>query len=116
MVLLLARWLGVVAVVQAASLPLGGFVGKRDMTAAKAYCEELVPSLEAYREEHGCFPSEARFSEISASSVAREPHLLREQQRYYSPQCDDYSFTIFDPKSILGFWQFDSDRWFVDLR
>ena len=103
--LVFARWLGVVAVVQALSLPIGSWVGDRDMKAAKAYCESLLPALEAYHDEHDCYPTEVTLAELI---VDREPYLLRNRQ-YYHGQCSGFSFQILDPGAILGSWWLDGE-------
>ncbi len=103
--LLITRWLGVVVVVQALALPIGSWVGDRDMRAAKTYCESIVTELEAHRVEYGCYPTEAQFVDVPRDG---EPHLLR-GWRYYFGSCEGFSFQIIDPRVMLGSWWFDGE-------
>lgn len=102
-----ARWIGRSAIAFAfvlastlVSLPLGGRVHDRDVAEAKAYCEALVPRLEAYRRQHGAYPSTIEL----LGDLPRTPLLLQRYPyyRYSIAQDSTYYFTFSDPAEMMG--------------
>ena len=107
----LAPVAGAVALVSAStllSLVPGAAVARRDIAAARSYCESLIPAIDEYQRTHGAFPSNIVF-------VAKDrevPRLLRGVTYYWS---DGTEFTINfgDPRGMMNFIGYNSEtrRW-----
>jgi hypothetical protein len=79
------------------------FLYEKDMVAAKAYCESLIPKLQAYKSMHGDYPADIA---VIDSGNAR-PRLLKKWQ-FYSVNAGVYVFTISDARSIGPlYWEYD---------
>ena len=90
------------------SLIAGLALGNHDMTAAKTYCESLIPSIEMYKKEHGTYPSDI-------STIANDndiPRLLRKEDFYWSDG-QGYGFNFSDPQAIMRGvgYSSDSQQW-----
>ncbi len=96
--------LTIIAVLQLASLPLGGMLLTKDIEAAQAYYESLIPELEEFRSRAGRYP--ANFGELGAE-LPKAPRLVRDDGSYNSDG-ETYQFSLVNPGSIMGFYYYDS--------
>jgi hypothetical protein len=95
-----------VAVISAStliSLLPGNALAKRDIAAAKTYCESLIPEIDAYQRAHGAYPLD--ISLITRSSDV--PRLLR-GFRYYLSDGSEFSMSFVDPRGIMNFIGYNS--------
>jgi hypothetical protein len=85
------------------SLVPGRMIRNYDINAAKAYCEKLVPKLEAFRLAHGAYPS-------SIDEISNHENLPRlvENSVFYRSDGLEYSFSFGDPYGMLNGFAFDS--------
>ena len=81
------------------SLALGAAFHRRDVHAAKSFCEGLRADLERQRRETGRYPDEP----FADAARVRLPRLLR-RDRFYQSWGDHYRFSFDDPSgSVSGF-------------
>ncbi|MBD2459747.1 hypothetical protein H6G89_01705 [Oscillatoria sp. FACHB-1407] len=97
----IAATLGVI--VQLGGVVLGVYLANKDVAQAKAYCEQLVPKLQTYRDTHGQYPEAI----ANLENPPPLPRLLRDESFYYGDK-EDFSFTIDDPTALFGAWQYNS--------
>ena len=57
---------------------------------AKRYCDELVPLLKAYRDEHGSFPAEVS----AVADLKRAPGLLKRDGGFYTQTREGESYIM----------------------
>jgi len=110
-------WIGLIALAVAgiASIPgfltpLGIVLQHNDVIRARGYCESLIPLIEAYRAEHGRYPSRLDDHVPSERSVPR----LLENETFYS---SDGSAFWFQFEVLDGFlptiytYSSEDDKW-----
>lgn len=99
-----AIWILILAGVLATtcvSLLFGGKLLEADIREAKAYCEVLVPELDRVKLSIGTYPADL------SNAGARVPRLLAGFP-YYLSDGTNYLFTVPDPSSLLGAFDFES--------
>ena len=107
----MARGAGLVACVSASallSLVPGTALAKRDIAAARSYCDSLIPAIDQYQRTHGVFPSNIVF-------VAKDrevPRLLRGVTYYWSDG-NEFIINFGDPRGMMNFIGYSSEtrRW-----
>ena len=94
------------------SYPVGWQLMEWQVDSAKAYCESLVPRLEAYKAEHGSYPGS-----VSMVTGDRKPPrgLLKQTFGFYHGGGNRFEFTVDDSRQF-GFWVYSSGwpKWYVD--
>jgi hypothetical protein len=100
-----ALWAGLVALSAAVSMPIGAVVLRRDIAAAKRYCEDLVPDLDAYKRAHGRYPEGID----AVTAPTRAPRLLRPFP-FYTSNGESFSFSFPNPGGMMNFFAYDSKR------
>lgn len=101
-----ARWtagIGVIASSCLISLPIGSALLRHDIATARAFCESLVPKIEAYRAHHGKYPRDIR----AVAGSGATPRLL-EAPGYYGSNGESYSFFFEDPSGMMNSFSYDS--------
>jgi hypothetical protein len=95
------------------SYPAGWLLTEWQVDQSKSYCQRLVPELEAYKAEHGGYPSS-----ISQVTGDRKPprKLRRQKIGFYYGDLGQYEFHIEDQRQFFGFWVYSSGspKWHVD--
>lgn len=87
----------------ALSWPPGVWLHGRDIRAAKAYCERLLPFLEASRGRAGAYPPTLP----DAGAAARRPRLLREGLAYETDG-RSYEIRFRDRAAPMAVWIYSS--------
>ncbi|HUP62955.1 MAG TPA: hypothetical protein VNA69_21360 [Thermoanaerobaculia bacterium] len=106
-----ARWLFVVALVAGSfllSVPPGILLLRRDIAAAKSYCDALVPRLEEHRRMHGAYPEKIG----AVSNAADRPRLLV-RDTFYMSNGVEFLFSFDNPGGMFNGFSFASTdgRW-----
>jgi len=96
---------GLVALSAAVSLPIGTLVLRRDIAAAKRYCEDLVPGLDAYKRAHGHYPKAIDTVTVPAGT----PRLLRPYP-FYTSDGASFSFWFANPGGLMDGCAYDSNH------
>ena len=86
------------------SIPAGKRILADDLRMAQAFCEELIPIIEQHRNETGSFPQKI----VYQIDKQRTPRLIDAQ--FYQSDGTNYYFIINDPGTIMGGFEFSSDR------
>jgi hypothetical protein len=86
------------------AIPANVYIHKQAEITAKEYPERIIPFLEAYREEHGHYPT-------SLDEVPNKPPLPRLLRTPHAYKSDGTTFSFFFPKpgGFLDAWHFSSD-------
>ena len=88
------------------SLPVGEVISRNDLSAAKNFCESLIPAIESYKTKTDHYPKQ--WSQIAQSNTSL-PALLK-NSKFYQGQENTFSFYFGDPKSMMGFYYWSSEE------
>ena len=100
---------GVLLLVQLAYIPTAQALRHQAVNQAQTFMASLMPRLEAYKEQHGVYPSAV---EAILTDVITPPALLRLQgnvplefnnQHFYFQQGTTYGFRFYLPDGFIGF-------------
>ncbi|HEY5744237.1 MAG TPA: hypothetical protein VIS99_17065 [Terrimicrobiaceae bacterium] len=86
------------------AIPTNHFIQQRAVAAAKEYPARVAPLLEAYRQDHGSYPTS--LDQLPAKPVV--PRLLRSSYGYRSDG-SSYSFCFGQPGGLIDTWDYDSE-------
>ncbi|MGB3491361.1 MAG: hypothetical protein WBA57_01445 [Elainellaceae cyanobacterium] len=81
------------------SLPLGEAIATHDQHQIKAYCESLIPLLEAHAAAHGEYPAT-----IQQLDQAPDPPAAMRDEIFYHRRDQGYEFTVLDNRELFGWW------------
>lgn len=93
---------------QVPSYITGRLLLRRDIHEAKAYCETLVPRLDAYRQRHGRYPA-------TLKAILRQPdeppRLLDDEFYEINDDGESFGFVFWSPGEMMeGFYYVNSSR------
>lgn len=100
---------GIFLLLQLVYIPTAGALRDREVTRAQKFVESLVPRLEAYKDQHGTYPTAV---EAILSDDDSPPSLLRlrgdlpmqfDNQSFYSHRGTTYGFQFYLPDGFIGF-------------
>lgn len=86
------------------SCVVGVAVNEWSMWEARSFVERTVPRLDAYRTEHGSFPS--TLQELGQVNV---PQRLRGESGWYFGSEDHFSFDYDDPTGLFSMYVYTSE-------
>lgn len=86
------------------SVPAGKRILAHDLRMAQSFCEELIPLIEQHKNETGSFPQKI----VAQIDERRPPRLIDAQ--FYQSDGTNYYFIINDPGTIMGGYEFSSNR------
>ena len=102
-------FVGIIASSLGSTIPLGGWIQEHDVATAKQYCENLIPLLEEFRQQHGMYPKKIE----DLGNNFSPPWLLDCHADFYRRRDSGYSFHVHDHTLLFGEYRFTSDgqRW-----